>query len=93
MNLFKEQGVRAVLVRSNPYHNRRLSDPVYEPFWAEAQELNCTIALHAAVTGDMPTTFTLSPIRNFLFIARYCIPLYFWCVNQLKNQQKDGHNT
>ena len=51
----KEQGVRAVLVRSNPYHNRRLSDPVYEPFWAEAQELNCTIALHAAVTGDMPT--------------------------------------
>jgi predicted TIM-barrel fold metal-dependent hydrolase len=51
----KENGVRAVLVRSNPYNNRRLSDPAYDPFWTEAQELNCTIALHAAVTGDMPT--------------------------------------
>jgi uncharacterized protein len=51
----KEHGVKSVLVRSNPYNNRRLSDPAYELFWAEAQELNCTIALHAAVTGDMPT--------------------------------------
>ena len=51
----KEHSVKSVLVRSNPYNNRRLSDPAYDPFWAEAQELNCTIALHAAVTGDMPT--------------------------------------
>lgn len=51
----KEQGVKAVLVRSNPYNDRRLSDPVYDSFWAEAQELDCTIALHAAVMGDMPT--------------------------------------
>jgi uncharacterized protein len=51
----KEHGVKAVLVRSNPYNDRRLSDPAYDPFWAEAQELNCTIALHAAVMGDMPT--------------------------------------
>jgi predicted TIM-barrel fold metal-dependent hydrolase len=53
--IVKSQGVKAVLVRSNPYNNRRLSDPAYDPFWAEAQELDCTIALHAAVTGDMPT--------------------------------------
>jgi len=51
----KDHGVKAVVVRSNPYNNRRLSDPAYDPFWAEAQELDCTIALHAAVTGDMPT--------------------------------------
>jgi predicted TIM-barrel fold metal-dependent hydrolase len=51
----KDHGVKAVLVRSNPYNNRRLSDPAYDSFWAEAQELDCTIALHAAVTGDMPT--------------------------------------
>ena len=47
--------MKAVLVRSNPYNNRRLSDPAYDSFWAEARELDCTIALHAAVTGDMPT--------------------------------------
>jgi predicted TIM-barrel fold metal-dependent hydrolase len=51
----KDQGVKAVMVRSNPYNDRRLSDPAYDPFWAEAQELSCTIALHAAVFGDMPT--------------------------------------
>jgi predicted TIM-barrel fold metal-dependent hydrolase len=51
----KNHGVKAVLVRSNPYNDRHLSDPAYDPFWAEAQELGCAIALHAAVLGDMPT--------------------------------------
>jgi predicted TIM-barrel fold metal-dependent hydrolase len=51
----KEHGVHAVLVRSNPYNDRVLSDPAYDRFWAAAQELDCTIALHAAVMGDMPT--------------------------------------
>ncbi|MGH7840647.1 MAG: amidohydrolase family protein [Candidatus Binataceae bacterium] len=51
----KEHGVKAVLVRSNPYNDRVLSDPAYDPFWAAAQDLDCTIALHAAVMGDMPT--------------------------------------
>jgi len=51
----KDQGVRSVLVRPNPYNNRHLSDPAYDPFWSEAQELDCTIALHSAVTGDLPT--------------------------------------
>jgi predicted TIM-barrel fold metal-dependent hydrolase len=51
----KEHGVKAVLLRSNPYNGRLLSDPAYDLFWSAAQELNCTIALHAAVMGDMPT--------------------------------------
>lgn len=48
-------GVKAVAIRPNPYNDRRLSDPVYEPFWAEAQELNCTVAVHSTVGGDLPT--------------------------------------
>jgi predicted TIM-barrel fold metal-dependent hydrolase len=51
----REHGVKAVMVRSNPYNGRLLSDPSNEAFWAEAQELDCTIALHGAVGGDMPT--------------------------------------
>ena len=51
----REHGVKAVLVRSNPYRDRVLSDAAYDSFWAAAQDLNCTIALHAAVMGDMPT--------------------------------------
>jgi uncharacterized protein len=50
-----ELGVKAILVRSNPYNRRLLSDPANDPFWAEAQALDCTIALHAAVSGDMAT--------------------------------------
>lgn len=51
----REHGVRAVGVRPNPYGDRLLSDPVNDPFWREAEELDCTIALHGAVGGDMPT--------------------------------------
>ncbi len=51
----KDLGVKAVTIRPNPYNNRQLCDPAYGPFWAEAQELDCTVALHSSVTGDMPT--------------------------------------
>lgn len=51
----KDHGAKSVTIRPNPYNNRHLSDPAYEPFWAEAQELDCTIAVHSAVSGDLPT--------------------------------------
>ena len=51
----KQLGVKAISIRPNPYNNRRLSDPAYDPFWVEAQELDCTVAVHSAVLGDMPT--------------------------------------
>jgi predicted TIM-barrel fold metal-dependent hydrolase len=51
----KSHGVKAVLVRPNPHGTRLLSDPANDPFWAEAQELDCTIAIHSAVFGNMPT--------------------------------------
>ncbi len=50
-----QHGVKAVSIRPNPYNDRRLSDPAYYPFWAEAQELDCTIAVHSTVGGDLPT--------------------------------------
>ncbi|MBF6570580.1 MAG: amidohydrolase [Candidatus Binataceae bacterium] len=51
----KEHGVKAVLVRPNPHNDRHFNDPAYDPFWAQAQELNCAIAVHGGVGGDMPT--------------------------------------
>src|SRR6202008_84779 len=33
-----EHGVKSVAVRPNPYNDRRINDPAYDPFWAEAQE-------------------------------------------------------
>ncbi|MBI3247125.1 MAG: amidohydrolase [Deltaproteobacteria bacterium] len=51
----KDHGVKSVAIRPNPYNDRRLSDAVYDPFWTEAEELNCTIAVHSTVGGDLPT--------------------------------------
>jgi|ERR1700678_1861603 hypothetical protein len=51
----KSHDVKAVFVRPNPHGTRLLSDPANDLFWAEAQELDCTIAIHSAVFGDMPT--------------------------------------
>jgi uncharacterized protein len=42
----KELGMRSGFVRPDPYLNRSLDHVDYEPFWAEAQELDFAIGLH-----------------------------------------------
>src|SRR6266545_7752854 len=46
-------GMRSGFLRPNPYNNRMLSHPAYDPFWAEAQELDFAIGVHEG-TGGMP---------------------------------------
>jgi predicted TIM-barrel fold metal-dependent hydrolase len=46
-------GMRSGFLRPNPYNDRMLSHPSYEPFWAEAQALDFAIGLHEG-TGGMP---------------------------------------
>jgi len=48
-----ELGMRSGFLRPNPYNNRMLSHPAYDPFWAAAQELDCAIGVHEG-TGGMP---------------------------------------
>jgi len=47
-----ELGMRAGFLRPNPYQGRMLHHPVYEPFWAEAQTLDCAIGLHEGASGS-----------------------------------------
>ena len=42
----KELGMRSGFVRPDPYLGRSLDHKDYEPFWAEAQELDFAIGLH-----------------------------------------------
>jgi len=46
-------GMCAGFLRPNPYNNRMLGDAEYDPFWAEAQDLDFSIGIHEG-TGGMP---------------------------------------
>ena len=51
-------GWKAVFIRPNPLKGRILSDPAYEPFWAECERLNIAVAIHEGTHGRLPTTGT-----------------------------------
>jgi uncharacterized protein len=46
-------GMRSGFVRPNPYNNRMLSHPAYNPLWTEAQELDFAIGVHEGTGGMM----------------------------------------
>ena len=49
-------GMRGGFLRPNPYHGiKMISDPMYEPFWTMAEELDFSIGFHEGSTTAMPT--------------------------------------
>jgi predicted TIM-barrel fold metal-dependent hydrolase len=44
-------GLRAGFLRPNPYNDRLLSSPDYDPIWREAQELDFAMSLHEGTGG------------------------------------------
>ena len=50
----KELGFRAGFLRPNPYNNRLIHDPAYEPFWNAAEELDFAIGFHEGASPGMP---------------------------------------
>ncbi len=50
----KELGFHAGFLRPNPYNNRLIHDPVYEPFWTAAEELDFAIGFHEGASPGMP---------------------------------------
>lgn len=55
-------GARAVNLRPSPVHNRHVSDPYFDPFWARVNEMRIPVAFHvnaglnreSAVYGENP---------------------------------------
>ena len=46
---------KAVMIRPAPYiENKKLHDPVYDPFWDAAAQLGCPIGVHPFSFADMP---------------------------------------
>jgi uncharacterized protein len=50
----KELGMHGGFLRPNPYNNRLIHDPVYEPFWSAAEELDFSIGFHEGAAPGMP---------------------------------------
>jgi predicted TIM-barrel fold metal-dependent hydrolase len=50
----KELGMRGGFLRPNPYNDRLIHDPVYEPFWSAAEDLDFSIGFHEGASAGMP---------------------------------------
>jgi predicted TIM-barrel fold metal-dependent hydrolase len=50
-------GMRGGFLRPNPYHGKKMmNDPMYEPFWQLAEDLDFSIGFHeGSANGTMPT--------------------------------------
>src|SRR5215813_7773140 len=49
-------GMRGGFLRPNPYHGMKMiNDPMYEPFWKIAEDLDFSIGFHEGSTTAMPT--------------------------------------
>jgi hypothetical protein len=61
------QGLRGALIWASPPDDIPYSSPHYDPFWAEAQELNLPISLHS-ITGHGPESRLLvkGPIDRYV---------------------------
>jgi predicted TIM-barrel fold metal-dependent hydrolase len=61
------QGLRGALIWASPPDDVPYSSPRYDPFWAEAQELNLPISLHS-ITGHGPESRLLvkEPIDRYV---------------------------
>ncbi|MGE3783898.1 MAG: amidohydrolase family protein, partial [Alphaproteobacteria bacterium] len=52
----KELGMGGGFLRPNPYHGTKMiDDPMYEPFWAAAEDLDFSIGFHEGASSGMPT--------------------------------------
>jgi predicted TIM-barrel fold metal-dependent hydrolase len=66
-------GMPAVIIRPEPYNNRRLNDPAYESFWAAAQECNVAVVLHGGFGSSMES-FSKGRYTNPFFNHMICHP-------------------
>jgi predicted TIM-barrel fold metal-dependent hydrolase len=64
---------KAVFVRPNPFNQRRLNDPAYEPFWRTAQDLGVAVAVHSSFGTRMPT-MGADRYRDPFFFHMVCHP-------------------
>ena len=70
---YAKMGLRGAMIWCSPPEDRPYTSPMYDPFWAEAQELNIPISLHS-ITGVGPERrFAIKdPIDRYLRSTVLC---------------------
>jgi predicted TIM-barrel fold metal-dependent hydrolase len=70
-------GLCGATIRPTPYNSRRLNDPVYERFWAAAEDLNIPISIHGSFAIDTVPSVASDryPNRDLFFSHVICHPL------------------
>jgi predicted TIM-barrel fold metal-dependent hydrolase len=71
----EECGFRTVFVRPNMYGGRTFDDPIYDPFWAAAQELGVPVGFHPAGLWDLPGTSRLFQLPDMMYVACAAFPI------------------
>jgi predicted TIM-barrel fold metal-dependent hydrolase len=51
----RDLGFRGGFIRPNPYNDRKLHDPAYDPLWSAAEDLDFSIGIHEGGNSGMPT--------------------------------------
>jgi predicted TIM-barrel fold metal-dependent hydrolase len=50
----KELGFRGAFIRPNPYSEKMVDQPMYEPFWQAAEDLDMSVGFHEGGGAGMP---------------------------------------
>ena len=51
-------GMKAAFIRPNPYSDKMIDQPEYEPFWAAAEDLDMSVCFHEGAGAGMPQVGT-----------------------------------
>lgn len=51
----EKYGFRGIFFRPNPYADRPIHDPAYEPLWQAAESLGVAVAVHEGLSDTLPT--------------------------------------
>jgi predicted TIM-barrel fold metal-dependent hydrolase len=62
-------GLRGILISSDPPADRRYSDPMWEPFWSEAEKLGMPVNMHI-LTGSSGTGLTGDRFTSYMNLPR-----------------------
>lgn len=70
MTRARAMGMRGVLISNDPAPERRYDNPIWEPFWAEAERLDMPINLHI-LTGQRGTGMGEHKLADYMKLPTY----------------------